>query len=170
DWNSFKWPFGSLLSSYVLTWLGILVFGKLKCQIRVTSLTVFTLRISAVSSGRCAPMMMLPWLHFSSLRVGTVVAVRTCGCALRSNGVDLLRTPRIRVSGLQGFNSLLELCSWDFLGLLGTSLIIVAVALVPKKGDVADFRTKQGSKELGKLLLVVVAWSWSWLFTWLYEK
>ncbi|GJT15071.1 hypothetical protein Tco_0873777 [Tanacetum coccineum] len=78
---SFKWPFGSLLSSYVLTWLGILVFGKLKCQIRVTSLTVFTLRISAVSSGRCAPMMMLPWLHFSSLRVGTVVAVRTCGCA-----------------------------------------------------------------------------------------
>ncbi|GJV28004.1 hypothetical protein Tco_1384452 [Tanacetum coccineum] len=33
-----------------------------------------------------------------------------------SNGVDLLRTPRIRVSGLQGFNSSLEFCSWDFLG------------------------------------------------------
>ncbi|GJY18872.1 hypothetical protein Tco_0390363 [Tanacetum coccineum] len=47
---------------------------------------------------------------------------------------------------------------------------LVAAALVPKEGDVADFRTKQGSKELGKLLLVVVAWSWSCLFTWLHEK
>ncbi|GKB63269.1 hypothetical protein Tco_0919455 [Tanacetum coccineum] len=34
--------------------------------------------------GRCAPVMMLPWLHFGSLRVGTVATVRACGCALFS--------------------------------------------------------------------------------------
>ncbi|GJZ83355.1 hypothetical protein Tco_0648528 [Tanacetum coccineum] len=85
DWKSFKWSFGSPLPSYVLTWLGILVFGKSKCRIRVsvTSLAVFTLRISVVFSGQCAPVMMLPWLHFGSLRMGTLVAaVRTCICAL----------------------------------------------------------------------------------------
>ncbi|GKC28621.1 hypothetical protein Tco_1035915, partial [Tanacetum coccineum] len=39
-----------------------------------------------------------------------------------------------------------------------------------KGSDVADFRTKKGSEELAKLLLVVVAWSWSCLITWLSEK
>ncbi|GKB60124.1 hypothetical protein Tco_0916310 [Tanacetum coccineum] len=48
----------------------------------VTSLAVFTLRISVVSSERCTPVMMLPWLHFGSLLVGTVMAVRTYGCTL----------------------------------------------------------------------------------------
>ncbi|GKD86734.1 hypothetical protein Tco_1357888 [Tanacetum coccineum] len=93
DWNSFKWYSRSLLPLYVLTWLGILVLGKLKCRIPVTSLAVFTIRISAVSSGRCAPVMMLPWLHFGSLRVGTLVtAVRTCICALFFSP-NLLNTP-----------------------------------------------------------------------------
>ncbi|GJW53050.1 hypothetical protein Tco_0097135 [Tanacetum coccineum] len=73
---------------------GILVLGKLKCRIRVTSLAVFTLRISVVSSGRCAPVMMLPWLHFGSLRVGTVAAVRTCRCALFFPP-NLLNTPPV---------------------------------------------------------------------------
>ncbi|GJW21725.1 hypothetical protein Tco_0032347 [Tanacetum coccineum] len=86
DWNSFKWSSGSPLPSYVLTWLGILVLGKSKCRIRVTSLAVFTLRIYAVSSGRCAPVMMLPWLHFGSLRVGTVAD------ALCSFPLNLLNT------------------------------------------------------------------------------
>ncbi|GJT42822.1 hypothetical protein Tco_0951537 [Tanacetum coccineum] len=78
--------------SLCLIWC-ILVLGESKCRIQVTSLAVFTLRISAVSSGRCAPVMMLPWLHLGSLRLGALVAaVRMCGCALFFSP-NLLNTP-----------------------------------------------------------------------------
>ncbi|GKE84969.1 hypothetical protein Tco_1558711, partial [Tanacetum coccineum] len=61
---------------------GIALSGLPDPCFSLTSLAVFTLRISVVSSGRFAPVMMLPWLHYGSLRMGNVAAVRTSGCAL----------------------------------------------------------------------------------------
>ncbi|GJR21360.1 hypothetical protein Tco_0969887 [Tanacetum coccineum] len=51
-----------------------------RCE-RVSFLTRPKLR-EIILVGRCAPVMMLHWLHFGSLRVGIVAAVRTYKCAL----------------------------------------------------------------------------------------